>query len=210
MHVVLVTGWGKQEVLWKPYRAWFRRAGISTSLLDIRYSGFGPIQSSAKQLARHVNDLKHPPILLGHSTGGLIIRQYMAAYHAQSQTEVAGVVTIASPLYGTPVARIAPWSASACQMVPGSNFLAKLESLPDPEVPWFSIRCSYDFLVPGDSPLLEAEGTIHMTATATHLSGLFSKKLFSDVRDFCVDSFNGDLTAFLEEEGVEEIAEEDE
>lgn len=204
MHALLVSGWGKTDALWRPYQTWFRREGVNTSLLQTRYNNFGPIQAAAKQLSRQINDLKYAPILVGHSSGGLIIRYYMARYAPQSQTGVAGVATIASPLYGSNLARLAPWSSSACQIVPGSGFLNSFDSYQDPEVPWFSVRCTYDLIVPGETSLMEVNGAIHMEVPHGHTTALFSKAVWKDVYDFVVDCTHGTFDSIGEEVGSAE------
>lgn len=204
MHALLVSGWGKPDFFWRPYQNWFRQEGVATSLLQTRYANFGPIQSAAKQLARQVNELKYPPVLMGHSSGGLIIRYYMARYAPQSQTGVAGVASVASPLYGTQIARLAPWSAAACQMVPGSGFLNSFESYQDPEVPWFSVRCSYDRIAPGETSLLEVDGAIHMEVPFGHNTVLASKVVWKDLYDFVVDCTHGTFDTIEEEVGLPE------
>lgn len=201
MHVILVSGWGKPDLMWRQYRNWFHQEGITTSLLQTRYQNFGPIQAAAKQLARQVDDLKYSPVLIGHSSGGLVIRYYMARYHPQSQTGVAGVATLASPLYGTGLARLAPWSASACQMVPGSGFLNSLDVYQDPDVPWLSVRCSRDRLVAGPSSLLDADQAIHLEVPYGHNTVLFSREVWKDLHAHVIDCVTGTFDLIEEEVG---------
>lgn len=204
MHAVLVSGIGGVDALWKPYRNWFRQVGFTTTTLESRYWNFGPIQARAKDIARHVDNLKFPPVLVGHSVGGLAIRYYMAHYYPQTQTPVAGVVTIGSPLYGAPLAKLLPFSSAACQMRPDSGFLSKLEAYQDPEIPWLSIRCSFDPFVPGENSLLVADDAIHSEAPTTHWGALLSERVFDEVHDFSMACLTGEI-----DELVEEAADED-
>jgi pimeloyl-ACP methyl ester carboxylesterase len=206
MHVVLVSGWMKADFLWSRYRKWFEREGFTTSVLNTGYFNLGPIQASAKQLARHINELKHPPILVGHSMGGLIIRHYMARYYPSTQTDVAGVITVGSPLNGSPLARFAPWSSSACQMVPDSPFMRKFDSYSDPEIPWLSIKCNYDLIVPGDYAVLEDGEACSLSVNATHTSALLQKSVWQEVMTFAMDCL--DLELLFQEAEEEDIDEE--
>lgn len=186
MHVVLVSGWGKLDFMWKPYRKYFASRGLTTSVLNTSYANFGPIQAGSKQLARHVNDLKHPPFLVGHSLGGLIIRHYVAQHLPASHTKIAGVATIATPHEGTPLAKIAPFSASACQAKPDSGFLRKFEAFQEPDIPWMSVRCSYDLVVPGNGTLLDVMDGMHVEVPHTHMSVLLSRTVADLISDFAM------------------------
>lgn len=201
MHVILCSGWGKADFMWRKYRRLWAAEGVTTSLLQNKAFGMGPIQPAAKQLARQIDDLKYPPFVVGHSMGGLIARYALGKY----PSEIAGLVTIASPLNGSKAAKFAPWSASAHQMRPNSNFLRRCEPLPLPTAPMLNVYCSHDLLVRRDDAIVKEDGTLYAEVPQTHASVLLSTRVWDMIHGFAMDCLGGDIELeYVEEEALPE------
>jgi hypothetical protein len=131
--------------------------------------------------------------------GGLIARYAIGKYGC----EIAGLITIASPLNGSRAAKLAPWSASAQQMKPNSNFLRRCEPLPLPDAPMLNIYCSHDLLVRKDDAIIKEDGTLYAEVPHTHASVLLSERVWEMINGFAMDCLSGDIEVeYLEEESV--------
>jgi pimeloyl-ACP methyl ester carboxylesterase len=109
-------------------------------------------------------------ILIGHSMGGLVCKNYA---HANSQT-VRSIITIGSPLKGTQTARFGSiFSDSARDMVPGSDFLTKMENFTEPST---QIASSCDEIVIPNSSAQGGKEEDSVIDDAGHVGLLFSGK----------------------------------
>jgi pimeloyl-ACP methyl ester carboxylesterase len=118
-----------------------------------------PVEEFAANAGRVVEEIASASgqpkvILVCHSMGGLIAREYLRRHGAG---RVAGLVTLGSPHHGSALARIGA-GANARQMRPGSDFLRALERSEGeegPGIPVLSIYTRHDNLVaPQDSSRL--------------------------------------------------------
>jgi pimeloyl-ACP methyl ester carboxylesterase len=66
--------------------------------------------------------------LVGHSMGGLVCSNYAASLPLGSPVKVIKIVTIASPLQGTPIAHVARFCPCAQEMIPNNPFLLNLNT----------------------------------------------------------------------------------
>jgi pimeloyl-ACP methyl ester carboxylesterase len=156
MPVVLVHGYAGSDSVWRP----LIRALLAERfghLVSITYNSFavGP-ETVAVQVATHARramelsgfDTVH---LVGHSLGGLIVRNAVESHGLARSTGTA--VTIACPHNGTPLARIAPGRCSRA-MLPR----LRAERLADPaaqRVRWLTYYSDADRIVPASSARLD-------------------------------------------------------
>lgn len=203
MHVILASGWGKADLGWRKYRKWWEAEGVTTSVLQSKAGNFGPLQAASRQLARQINDLAQPPVIVGHSAGGVIARHCLAKY----QPEVAGLVTIASPHGGSKWAKLAPWSYSACQLQPNSNFIRRMEPLGNPNCPMLNIFCSHDLIVSQESAVIHSPSPNCMWGEVpqTHFSVLLSHSTWKLIHGFAEECITTDFS--MEQMTPEQIAE---
>ncbi|HEU5266774.1 MAG TPA: alpha/beta fold hydrolase, partial [Jatrophihabitans sp.] len=109
--VVLVHGYVGSEAVWAPLRAALADAGFG-HLVSLDYSCFdteaADVSSELGRQARIALARSGAPRvhLVGHSMGGLIVRQTVARTSLAERTATA--VTIATPHGGAPLGRIAP------------------------------------------------------------------------------------------------------
>lgn len=117
-----------------------------------------PVPYLASQIIDFVKDFDEPVVLIGHSKGGLVGRAVLTARIGGHRLDnVAGLVTVATPWYGSILARIFPRRSPIGTLVPGG---------PDIITPWSanreraaqkiitSISPAWDPHVPGRSDLL--------------------------------------------------------
>jgi pimeloyl-ACP methyl ester carboxylesterase len=161
-------------LFWLQYR--LRAAGYQ-QIISINTPPWRDMETLTEGLAKKVDELRirlkvEKVILVGHSMGGIIARNYVqnrggAAY-------VHGMVTLGSPHHGS---KLAPFALSPMgkTLLPGSSFLRKFNSISWPkETSAFSIYTRYDNIVlPADSAkmagaqLVELDGMGH-TALLFH------------------------------------------
>ena len=128
-------------------------------------------------------------ILIGHSMGGLVARQYRQTMASRERVEVLSIATLGSPLNGTPVAKLGSWIAPAPQqMLPNSSFIEAQQTWRDEEdtTTYLHIGSSGDTVVPEEYALDGHEK--HMTSVMIphtgHLSLLMSKQAGTVIVDF--------------------------
>lgn len=206
MHVLLCSGWGKVDAAWRPYRKWWEAEGVTTSTLQAKALNFGPLQAASRQLARQVNDLAQPPVIVGHSAGGVVARHAIAKYNL----DVAGLITIGSPHFGTKMAYLAPWSYSAAQLRPNSNFIRRMEPIGEPDCPMLNVICSHDLIVPMSSAVVPGQNGMMAEVPQTHLSVLLSKRTWNLVHQFAEECITSDFVVDqLSEEELRALMDED-
>ena len=152
--VLLVHGYAGSHRMWTPLRLALAQAGFS----ELIYLHYNALRADIHQIADWVVDLAHTSMrstgasgvhLIGHSMGGLVIRDAVQARGLGGYARTA--VTIATPHAGTTLARFVPGPA-ARQMRPGSDFLADLAGLhADGRTRWVMINGTADRVVPHSS-----------------------------------------------------------
>lgn len=145
--VLLVHGYGCNRGTWGRMARALRRAGWPVATVNLEPAR-GSIDQFAAQLAKRIDQVlletgADKVILLGHSMGGLVARQYVARF---GDTAVRAIICLGSPHHGTRIARLG-LGQCARDMEPGSAFLAKLPL--SISVPLISIYSAHDnFIMP--------------------------------------------------------------
>ena len=144
--LVLVHGFVCNRGLWTPWMKALRASGIPYVSVNLE-PVFGSIEDYARPIEDAVGRAERlwgkPPLLVGHSMGGLASRAWLV--RQANADRVAGVVTIGSPHRGTWLARFSHVT-NGRQMQPGGAWLNELErreraARPDPYnrfVCWYS------------------------------------------------------------------------
>lgn len=142
----------------------------------------------AKQIQKKVEQIQAETgrkdiSLIGHSKGGLVI-SYYATYLADSEkTQVVDVITIGSPLAGTPIAYCG-LGYDACEMKPGSQFHQELRTKIEEcsQIRFFHIASVADQVVPLSSALLGGNHSRQLTLPDMgHLGLIFSSRVAKQV-----------------------------
>ena len=147
--MVLVHGYAATESVWTPLRRALAEAGFGhivslTTLLRDRSGGVSA--ELTHQALRALPAAGAPRVhLVGHSLGGLIVRDALAASAALS-AQTASAVTIASPHRGAFLARIAPGPCARI-MHRGSRPVLPGVDAPRP-VRWLAYYSDADRVVP--------------------------------------------------------------
>jgi triacylglycerol esterase/lipase EstA (alpha/beta hydrolase family) len=167
-------------------------------------AGFGPIytvnvgsgksiKTYAKQLETKVKEIQEETgrndlTLIGHSKGGLV-SSYFATHYADSiGAKIKDVVTIGSPLAGTPVAYLGP-GYDAREMTSGSKFHKELRDKikKHPEIRFSHIASTADEVVPLSSALLGDDKTRQFVLKDLgHLGLVFSSRVADQVCQFLI------------------------
>lgn len=124
--VLLVHGFICNRGLWNPWLRRLRAANVPCVAVDLE-PVFGRIEQYAAIVDEGVRRLTEatgvPPLLVGHSMGGLAIRAWLAQYGGHDRAHA--VVTVGTPHGGTWIARFA-YSANGRQMRLGGAWLRDL------------------------------------------------------------------------------------
>lgn len=196
--LLLVHGYMNYNTVWLFHAKRLKKAGFGPIFtLNLGYP-FRSIEGHAekvKQKAEHIaqetgrNDL----ILIGHSMGGLV-SSYYATELAEANT-VTDVVTIASPLQGTHVARIGAGKC-ALQMRRQSDFVDELsqEILKSSFTRYYHIATELDQLViPYHSSLLGDHFEHHyILDDIGHIALLFSEKVNRKIIEWLLPNYYPD------------------
>ena len=185
--VLLLHGYVCNRGLWAPWLRRLRPAGVPCRALSMA-PVFGRIETWVPQIEAAVATLQaqtgRPPLLVGHSMGGLAIRAWLAAQPdaAAADARVAGVVTIGTPHHGTLTARLG-LSANARQMRLGSPWL---KALAEAETPARRARftCFYghadNIVFPATMATLDGADNRHLPGAA-HLQMVFEAPVLAEV-----------------------------
>jgi triacylglycerol lipase len=149
--VVLVHGFAASGASWFAVRRALRADGRTVVSFD-----YPPWTSSvdelADRLAATVEDLlaatgASKVDLVGHSLGGVIIALAMTRDRLAEHVDL--VVTIGSPLSGSPWAAMLPVAPLVRALRPGSALLRRLAAAPAPaRIRWLAMAATHDPIVP--------------------------------------------------------------
>jgi triacylglycerol esterase/lipase EstA (alpha/beta hydrolase family) len=182
--VLLVHGFICNRGLWNPWLRQLRAQGrpvVAISLEPV----FGSIDDYAGQIEAAVLRLEQatgrPPLLVGHSMGGLAIRAWLRNRAGES-ARVCGVVTIGTPNHGTWLARWA-FSANGLQMRRGSAWLKALAA-GERASDLARFLCIYghcdNIVFPASSACLQGARTCHVPATG-HVDLIHHPQVMAEV-----------------------------
>lgn len=141
--VVLVHGLACNRGFWNPWLRVLRARGQPCIAVDLEPL-FAPIDAYAATIdaavVRMAAATGRPPVLVGHSMGGLAIRAWLRA--AGDDRRVARIVTLGSPHQGTWLGRFGR-RGNGVQMRCGSDWLCALAASESPQrralfVCWYS------------------------------------------------------------------------
>lgn len=179
--ILLVHGYGNHGCVWFLQKKELEAKGLGPiyainlghPFKSIRYYA-EKVKAKADLIAQETgrNDL----ILIGHSMGGLVSAWY--ATKLAEKNKVTDVITIASPLAGTPMARLA-LGINAREMEPNSSFVQelKLAMNENKTVRFHHIATRSDQLViPGLSAALP-DNNHYILDDLGHASLLYSKRV---------------------------------
>lgn len=123
------------------------------------------VEDHAKKLQAYIEKLQkktgHKKVkLICHSMGGLVAKHYLDNFRSE-KVEVTKIVTLGSPLEGTPVAKVAalnPFDKCAKDMSPGSDLLRNLAKKTNAQAQtrFLHIASKNDLIVPVDSALFKS------------------------------------------------------
>lgn len=192
--VLLVHGYLANKSNWYAVERELRGAGfgqVHAMNYRSRHADIGVLAQDCVDRAREVmaatgTDRIH---LVGHSLGGLVIRQ---AVQLGGLHEAASVVTVATPHGGVDIARLARFTGSnnliGQQLKPGSPFLRTLweSSRAMPQTRFVAYYSNLDLLVPGHrakmiEPDLDAANIL--VKDHGHLSIVLSRQLTASVAE---------------------------
>ncbi len=114
--VLLVHGLDEPGGIWDDLVPMLDEAGIEA--WEFRYPNDQAIDHSADELAEHWPelDVEQPLVLIGHSMGGLVIRDFVSRWRHPVEQEpqvdgavVTGVILVATPNHGSGWARLRAW-----------------------------------------------------------------------------------------------------
>lgn len=181
--IAFVSGWTKPDIMWTPMAKMWRDQGYDSIVAGYPSRGFRRIQESAKsvsEILRGVRGEYSHVTVIGHSMGGLVGR-YIATQDSTADL-VDAYVSIGTPHRGTVAAYLAPWSESATQMRPGSQFLGRLEDRGwDSRIPALSLQAAWEEIVlPRNSAVINFGENIVIPAS-THGSIILNPQAFWEI-----------------------------
>ncbi len=182
--ILLVHGYLNQSNVWWLQKKWLVHFGLGPiysinlghpfrSIRDYA----AKIDEKAKEIAKETR--REDLILIGHSMGGLVSLWYA---HKIAPHKVSQIITIATPIFGTPVAKIG-LGPNAREMEKKSLFLQELhEAIKSQKIRMQHIATRTDQLVvPGTSALI-AENEHRIFDGIGHISLLYSKRVAQQIK----------------------------
>lgn len=177
--ILLVHGYANHGSVWTLHKKRLESAGFGPVYLINLGDPFLSIQTYSERVKEKAEAIaketgREDLTLIGHSMGGLVSSWY--ATRLARPGSVAAIITVASPLEGTPVARYA-LGQNAREMEPQSKFLQELKAAMSEckELKIFHIATESDqVVVPGISA---AGGTDYVLDDLGHAGLLYSKRV---------------------------------
>jgi triacylglycerol lipase len=179
--MVLVHGFFCNRAFWMPWMRYLQQQGRVFAAVDLE-PAYGSIDEYAQVIERAVAAVEKatglPPVLVGHSMGGLAIRAWAAQMGEQSMARVHRIFTLGTPHHGTAIAA-ASHTENGAQMRQNNAWLAENASrLPDS----FAKQCTCYFshcdniVFPASSATLPGADNQHVAAHA-HVHLVFAPQI---------------------------------
>lgn len=144
---------------------------------------FQSIESYTQKLSKEIEKIRSMTAdgalevnLVGHSMGGLVCSNYAANLSSSSPIYINKIVTIASPIKGSPLAKLISFLPCGSEMETSSGFLKDLQikvNRMKSEI-FFHIGCEYDLIVPNQFTAFDHINNRFKAKSLGHLSCLFS------------------------------------
>lgn len=183
--VVLVHGFFCNRGVWNRWMAALRRHGVPFVAVNLEppFAGidhYAPIIDRAVERAAAASGM--PPLIVGHSMGGLAIRAWWRAQGEHAASRVTDVITIGSPHHGTFTARFAK-ADNARQMGQASDWLRTLEASESAEqrarFTCFYSHCD-NIVMPASTAALPGADNRHLPGQP-HVALAFAPEVFDEV-----------------------------
>lgn len=186
--ILLVHGYLCHGKVWFLQKRWLRQLGLGPIYFISLGNPFKPLREYAETIRNKVEEIaketgREDLILVGHSMGGLLSSWY-ATKMAKPNT-VTDVITIASPLKGTPMAHLG-LGRNAREMLPKKPFILELQEAMQscPSIRFHHMATSRDqIVVPGLSALISGNNQ-YVFDDLGHASLLFSKKTAHKIHEW--------------------------
>jgi predicted alpha/beta hydrolase family esterase len=183
--IVLVHGFYCNRGLWNGWVRGLRAAQVPFIAVNLEppFAGiddYVPILEDA--VVRATAATRMPPLLVGHSMGGLAIRAWWRAQGDRADARVHSVITIGTPHHGTFTARLAQ-GVNARQMRRGSAWLQELAQA-EPASRRARFTCFYshcdNISMPSSTGALAGADNRHLDGRS-HLALTFVPEVFDEV-----------------------------
>lgn len=192
--IVLVPSWGSTlEVFLRQARQNWSSNGYDVVQCDLPQHSLVNIEASSEAIRRFIDAVSpeyEDVVLVGHSMGGVLVR-----YCVQSNPDlpIAAAITFASPHKGTGLAKLAPWSASARKLVPGSELMRTLEEGSWPEdLPLLALQAQFDEITWPSDNCVYHDAINQKVPMTTHLSIIGSTRAFHEALGWLTYEVFGD------------------
>ena len=191
--VLLVHGFFCNRGIWNPWLQRLCADGTPFSAVNLE-PVFGSIDDYAGTIEKAVRALERatgkPPVIVAHSMGGLVVRQWCA--EPGNLARIRHVVTLGTPHQGTVLARWA-FSPNGRQMRRDSRWLSTLRGREAEHAPQWAARftCFYshcdNIVFPASKATLEGADNRHLAGVA-HVHMCTREEPYSELRRLLADA----------------------
>lgn len=195
--VLVVPGWSDHAPTVEPIRRNLIDAGWPATRVDAMSfrDAVGSNEDHAREIGLAVERLRARTgsaeiDIVAHSMGGLAVRQYLA-FHGGEEV-VRRAIFLGTPHRGTLAAMLA-WGEGGREMVPGTDFLTKLNSEKGriQETELLAVRTPVDFrVIPSSSGLLPGVLNLEICCPS-HTQLVEDRRTFEVVADFLREGAEG-------------------
>jgi triacylglycerol lipase len=178
--IILVHGLYHNVSAWTLYRRWLQVAGFS-NIYVMGYSSwnqtFHPLLMKLEQLLAEVRERlpDKPPILIGHSLGGLLCRACVE--FGGSSAKIAGVITLGTPHQGSKLAALRLGKLAQSLIYRGPLIEALEKGKTKADTPCVALYSPVDSMVlPNHALQTASAGWVHQeTGPISHVAMLYHR-----------------------------------